>query len=739
MSSKVLNIINDEPITGLDQDSYRYKDLAQEITRCISAVDASTSSFTISLNGLWGSGKTSLINLIEVCLNEERKRNLNVPALVRFNPWRFESQEQLLTGFFQLLKESLLGKTGCIKDTEKKDLGEALSLYSASISYPTVTEVTSLLAGLLPSAVAGGGIVGKWLLKAFTSKIGKHLTNSTSLDHMKTTIDGYLKERQTNIVVVIDDIDRLSDAEICQIFKLVTLTASFPHIVYLLSFDRTVVESALCNVQRADGAAYLDKIIQLPIEMPRLFQSDISQQINIIAEDLQKRSSFALEDQNYLSDVLNKIVSPLINTPRDICRIKNCAESNFARLRNDICVADLFALSTIQTLLPDVYCWLWDNARYFFGETYTKNETGLKAELREELSRLIDKQMRHYALNPGWLGTVFPSLSENSNSQALNSVDSDEAYLHGRITNRNLFNLYFGAGCSSGITREQFNSISNHNSAFEIRDIVCTLRSSNEQMAIAGQLMLTVRSLDTERCKAIAQGSLLIISSLSPLIATSSRDVRESFSRLFNTSAAKIGKPDMGAWLISLINDRVLKARCLLYLLRDENLSRNREESPDNQLLTDEQFAALARLFSNWMSCNYRSCLESADRDLFTMWKVMDAIFDFSNWAEFEQNLSTDPECNLLYSPQQMACWTSLSSTPSSRFELRSSANSILSNNYIQTIWQQEWYPRLSKTAKSFLAAFCLATNPEKEPRPSAIHESEAVELVQKWDDLSNR
>lgn len=60
MSSKVLNIINDEPITDLDQDSCRYKDLAQEIARCISAVDASNSSFTISLNGLWGSGKTSL-------------------------------------------------------------------------------------------------------------------------------------------------------------------------------------------------------------------------------------------------------------------------------------------------------------------------------------------------------------------------------------------------------------------------------------------------------------------------------------------------------------------------------------------------------------------------------------------------------------------------------------------------------------------------------------------------------
>ena len=139
------------------------------------------------------------------------------------------------------------------------------------------------------------------------------------------------------------------------------------------------------------------------------------------------------------------------------------------------------------------------------------------------------------------------------------------------------------------------------------------------------------------------------------------------------------------------------------------------------------------------MSCNYRSCLESADRDLFTMWKAMDAIFDFSNWAEFEQNLSTDPECNLLYSSQQMACWTSLSSASSSRFKLRSNANGILSNKYIQTIWQQEWYPRLSETAKLFLSAFCLATNAGRELRPSTIHETEAVELVQKWDDFSNR
>lgn len=62
MARRGLDIINDEPITSPGKDLYHYDSLAHEIARCISAADASNSSFTISINGLWGSGKTSLIN-----------------------------------------------------------------------------------------------------------------------------------------------------------------------------------------------------------------------------------------------------------------------------------------------------------------------------------------------------------------------------------------------------------------------------------------------------------------------------------------------------------------------------------------------------------------------------------------------------------------------------------------------------------------------------------------------------
>lgn len=735
MARRGLNIINDEPITNPSKDLYHYDSLAYEIARCISAADASNSSFTICINGIWGSGKTSLINLIENCIDKESDNNLSAPTFVRFNPWHFESQEQLLTGFFQLLKEALLGRTDWLKDTERKTLGETLSRYSTSISFPSITEAASLLTGPLQGIIASGNIFSKIIVKILSAAVGRYFTNSISLDKMKATIDDYLRKRETNIVVVIDDIDRLSDSEICLIFKLVTLTASFPHIVYLLAFDRVVVEKALCNLQRDDGAGYLDKIIQLSIEMPRLSSSDISQQINLIVSNLQKRSPFSFEDQTHLSNVLTRIVSPLICAPRDICRIKNCAETNSARLHGDICVADLIALSTIQTLLPDLYSWLWDNARAIFNESRTRNETGLKHQLREDLNRQLCQQNRCNTLDQGWLGAILPPLSSDSDSEVLNWIDSDEAYVRGRISNRNLFNLFFSSRSSSAITRREFNKICTTSSASEIRNAVCTLRSRNEKAELAGQLMLVVPSLDIERCRVIAQASLLIIAKHSPLIATSSNDVRESFSRLFNSSAKVIGKPNIGVWITDLINSEELDANSLLYLLRDENLSREKKEASNTQLLTDSQFINLARLFSSWMDINYRTSLESADRDLFTMWKLIDNKLDFNYWAKFEKKLSTDLECTLLYSSQQMTCWTALSKSPNLKFEIPTKSDVILPSNYSQTIWTQEWYPRLSNAAKLFLAAFYLTTTSES----SSITEPEASELVQRWDSLSHR
>ena len=61
----------------------------------------------------------------------------------------------------------------------------------------------------------------------------------------KKVEDALRKRDKKPIIVVLDDIDRLSVSEIRDIFKLVRLTASFPNLIYVVVCDRFRVEQAL--------------------------------------------------------------------------------------------------------------------------------------------------------------------------------------------------------------------------------------------------------------------------------------------------------------------------------------------------------------------------------------------------------------------------------------------------------------------------------------------------------------
>ena len=76
-----------------------------------------------------------------------------------------------------------------------------------------------------------------------------------------------LKESRNKFVVFIDDIDRLDGEEIRDIFKIIKAVGDFPNVVYVLSFDRTVVFESLKNVQPGlPGEEYIEKIVQVIFE-----------------------------------------------------------------------------------------------------------------------------------------------------------------------------------------------------------------------------------------------------------------------------------------------------------------------------------------------------------------------------------------------------------------------------------------------------------------------------------------
>ncbi|WP_332913096.1 P-loop NTPase fold protein [Algoriphagus boritolerans] len=87
---------------------------------------------------------------------------------------------------------------------------------------------------------------------------GKKLSN-VSLDEYKSRINNSLEKAGKRVVVVMDDIDRLSISEIEVVFRLIKLVANFNNTVYLLSFDDELVASALDRSYSKGGYDYLEK------------------------------------------------------------------------------------------------------------------------------------------------------------------------------------------------------------------------------------------------------------------------------------------------------------------------------------------------------------------------------------------------------------------------------------------------------------------------------------------------
>jgi len=86
-------------------------------------------NIVIGLYGEWGTGKTSVINMALEHVTEMSvvKPSEEKPIVVRFNPWNFSDQNQLITQFFQHLSSMLKRKDF---SEEAKEIGTKLDAYS---------------------------------------------------------------------------------------------------------------------------------------------------------------------------------------------------------------------------------------------------------------------------------------------------------------------------------------------------------------------------------------------------------------------------------------------------------------------------------------------------------------------------------------------------------------------------------------------------------------------------------
>lgn len=332
--------LTDLPIEKVDDDILGRGIFAHRIAESIMNYQRNE-CLTIGIYGGWGNGKTSLANMI---LNEiiEKDNDSSNPkyCIIRFNPWLFANQKDLITQLFSSISEAFkYSDPNSIKDK----LADSISWFGRAAK----------AIGHIP----GIGTIANDISDIFDdySKMLKgekpNKDEYESLYQLKFKISETLKKENIKLIISIDDFDRLSQEEIRLMFQVVKVLGDFNNTVYLLSFDKDVVVVSLKDVQGGDGDDYLKKIIQVPITLPPIRKNVIKEITFEKFNSIINFSSLSDKDKSKiknLSDNLFKVLSPYIDNIRDINRLINLFEFKYGFLKDEINPLDLLALCAIE-------------------------------------------------------------------------------------------------------------------------------------------------------------------------------------------------------------------------------------------------------------------------------------------------------------------------------------------------------------------------------------------------------
>ncbi|AKB57675.1 Phage T7 exclusion protein [Methanosarcina barkeri 227] len=437
----------DRPIESFHEDLLNRANLAKSIGEAI-LKSQTKDSLVIGLLGKWGSGKTSLVNMIEEHIMkistevEPEKR----PIIVYFNPWNFSDQNQLVYQFFNHLS-IVIGRED--SSVALKKVGSLLKtvgkISSVGKYFPFVSQASSVSSDVCNT-------VGE-ATENFAQMLEKDLSG------IRTEISNILKEQDNKIIIIIDDIDRLNDKEIRQIFQLVKSLADFPNTVYLLTFDKKVVADALEKDQPGHGTEYLEKIIQVPLDIPLISKSELERLLTIQLDKLLENIPESEFDRVYWGNVYQSGFKHFFENIRDVTRYINVLRFNYELVKDEVNPIDFIAITAVQVFIPEVYRKISENKEVFtrIATTSDRNKQEHK-QICDEIIGSADSKFQKFLL--GYLEILFPNLNTIYGAIFYDRSFERSWRVDRRICSEDVFDVYFKFSISDGeISQREIKSI----------------------------------------------------------------------------------------------------------------------------------------------------------------------------------------------------------------------------------------------------------------------------------------
>ncbi|MGM8261354.1 KAP family P-loop NTPase fold protein [Clostridium perfringens] len=358
------------------------------------------SAITIGLIGKWGSGKSSVINMMKEHIKEKNKEI----EFIDFNPWCFSGGNKLVEEFFDTLI-SYLG----IDNNELNKLGQKLKLYSLAMKPLTfIPKVNKVFDSLEKITKASGEAIGEFCKQ-----------EKSDINSLKEIINGELKSLNKKIVITIDDIDRLENEEVKEIFKLVRAIGDFNNIIYILAFD----EEKVCKVF-SSGPDYIDKIINIPIYIPEVSSKAINE---YFLKNIDKNFKLGEFNLKYFESIYKLLLENKFDNLRNVKRFLNILSFNKNWILREVNIIDYIIITFLKLYDKNIYFFIRDNKLKIFSANSPKKlnefikKSSVDSKLNIDISRLLN--------------LIFDK-SLNNNLRAINKVYYFDTYFEELLTEK---------------------------------------------------------------------------------------------------------------------------------------------------------------------------------------------------------------------------------------------------------------------------------------------------------------
>ena len=225
-----MNYNSDKPIKSSEQDLLGRVTFSKQLGEAIYKYDGKD-GLVLGVFGKWGTGKTSILNMVVNEINCLSDNDDDSPIIVNFSPWNYSDKDNLIGIFFEDLRIKL--KLHSNKENMKQ-IVRAIDQYSGALNLLLYTSIVSSQNWI---------IMLKYPLKCLYRYIRGKILEDNDLDKVKANLERVLIKSKQKIVVIIDDIDRLTNKQIRDIFQLVKQVGNFPNIIYVLVMDRDIVSN----------------------------------------------------------------------------------------------------------------------------------------------------------------------------------------------------------------------------------------------------------------------------------------------------------------------------------------------------------------------------------------------------------------------------------------------------------------------------------------------------------------